>query len=97
MARLICDIAKEINDLWPIPNTHSAKPYLLNMLRLKKITDYNGIITPKDTIGFFLALSFGFKGENAQKLKAELKELADTVKRTHGSTAGLDMAMPKLS
>lgn len=97
MSRLLCEIGAEIASLWPISKTHSAKPYLLILQRLKTMHDSNGMDTPKDIISMFLALASDFTGEDAVRLKAELKVLMDSIPRNRGTVKGLTMEAPALA
>ena len=95
MTRLISDIANEIQELWRIPYTHTSRPYLMIMLKLKHMNDYNGLIPAKDIITSFLSTSFtAFKGDDAKRIREELKIMVDSVKRVNKSITGLEMGLP---
>ena len=91
MARLICEIAAEIQTLWNVPKTHIVRPYLIAMHRLKTMRDFNGIDTPKDILATFIQCSNAFVGEDAKRIKDEIRELIATVPRTCKSSPGLVM------
>ncbi len=73
--RQISDIAYEIKRLWK--NVYfGAKPYLDAMCTLSTITDNYGYDSAKSIILYFLANASGFRGEDAKRIKAELKAIA---------------------
>ncbi len=55
----------------PVP----AKPYLDGMLALDKVTDNYGFDSAHMIIAYFLGNSKAWKGENANKLKNELRRM----------------------
>ncbi len=70
--RAICEIASEIRRLWR-PVYFGAKPYLDAMLCLQKKTDKYGVEDAKTIVLYFLSNASTFRGEDAKRLKAELK------------------------
>ncbi len=74
MARLIKEIAKEIRDKWPKVSPW-AKPYLDAMMTLNTIQDYYWMDSAEEIVIRFLSNAQSFKGEDAKRLKGELKSL----------------------
>ena len=74
MARPIYEIALEIKSLWKKPY-FGAVPYLDAMVYLNSIDDYYFLDTAKEVVLYFLANASTFRGEDARRLKAELKSL----------------------
>lgn len=74
MARPIYEIALEIKSLWKKPY-FGAVPYLDAMVHLDSIDDYYFLDTAKEVVLYFLANASTFRGEDARRLKAELKSL----------------------
>lgn len=74
MARLIKEIAKEIKDKWPKVSPW-AKPYLDAMMTLNTIQDYYWMDSAEEIVIRFLSNAQSFKGEDAKRLKGELKSL----------------------
>jgi hypothetical protein len=80
MARPINVIAKDIQAAWPNVNP-CAEPYLQGMLSPRSVTleDRYGYDDVKTLVLYFLSNASSFRGEQARKLKAELKQiLADS-------------------
>jgi hypothetical protein len=74
MSRKIFQIANDIIEHWP--NVHyAAKPYLDAMQQLTTMQDSYGEDSARTVITYFLANAASFRGEDARRLKAELKEL----------------------
>jgi hypothetical protein len=74
MARPIYEIALEIKSLWKKPY-FGAVPYLDAMVHLNSIDDYFFLDSAKEVVLYFLANASTFRGEDARRLKAELKSL----------------------
>lgn len=74
MARPIYEIALEIRSLWKKPY-FGAVPYLDAMVHLDTIQDYYFMDSAKEVILYFLANASTFRGEDAKRLKKELKDL----------------------
>lgn len=71
--RTISAIAEEILQTWKNPNIH-AKPYLNAMLYLGTGKDSYGLDSATDIVLRFLCNASGFRGADARRLKAELKQ-----------------------
>lgn len=72
--RPIFRIANEILEHWPKP-FHAAIPYIKAMRDLTKITDHYGCESASTIIVYFLANSSTFRGEQARRLKDELRAM----------------------
>ena len=72
--RKINEIAKEILRIWKKPY-FGAVPYLEAMLKLETIDDYYGFDDAKSIINYFLANATYWRGEDARRIKKELKEI----------------------
>lgn len=73
--RPIYEIAGEIRRHWK-KVYFGAVPYLDAMSTLDSITDSYGQDSAKSIIIYFLSNATTFKGEDARRLKAELKKVA---------------------
>lgn len=67
-------IAREIRDTWK-PINYAAKPYHAAMLELDKITDQYYHDDAKSIVLYFLANAQTWRGENARRIKKELRAL----------------------
>lgn len=67
-------IAAEIKRLWR-PVWFGAVPYLEAMGTLTSINDSYGLDSAKSIVVYFLANAAQFKGEDARRIKAELKAI----------------------
>lgn len=68
-------IAREIRQTWP--NVwFGAKPYLDAMSSLNSINDDYGLDSGKSIVLYFLSNARTWKGEDAKRIKAELKRMA---------------------
>ena len=74
MSRPIHEIAYEIRRTWKNPY-FGAVPYLDAMCSLNSINDKYGFDDGRSIVLYFLSNARGFKGEDAKRLKAELKAL----------------------
>ena len=74
MARSLSTIAREIEGSWPKVN-YAARPYLDAMKELESIDDMFYMDTAKSVVLYFLANAGSFRGEDARRLKAELRSL----------------------
>ena len=74
MSRPIYEIAYEIRRVWKNPY-FGAVPYLDAMCSLNSINDKYGFDDGRSIVLYFLSNARGFKGEDAKRLKAELKAL----------------------
>lgn len=73
--RPICEIAREIKKSWGDKIYFGAKPYLSAMLSLNSISDSYGCDNAGSIIRYFLANASTFRGEDAKRIKAELKAM----------------------
>jgi hypothetical protein len=73
--RPINEIAREIRKYWE--NVHfSARPYLDAMLSLHGSNEKYGYDDARSIIIYFLSNARSFKGEDAKRIKTELKQIA---------------------
>ena len=72
--RHLYSIAAEIHTLWPKPY-FGAVPYIQAMHSLSDITDMYGMDSADYIIRYFLANAGTWRGEDARRIKAELREL----------------------
>ena len=75
MPRPLHEIAREIRGDWKNVN-FAAKPYLDAMGELNAITDSYYQDSAKSVVLYFLSNASAWRGENAKRIKAELKALA---------------------
>lgn len=73
-SRSLRTIAMEIKKEWN-PVNHAAKPYLLAMSTLDKMTDQYGMDSAYSIVQHFLSNSSTWRGEAARRIKAELKQM----------------------
>lgn len=74
--RALCDIAQDIGRSWKKPY-FGAVPYLQAMHCLHAITDSYGADDAKSIVLYFLCNATTWRGDDARRLKAELKQLAE--------------------
>jgi hypothetical protein len=74
MKRPIYEIAAEIRKTWP-KVYFGAVPYLDAMECLDKVTDSYGQDSAKSIVCYFLANSGTWRGEDAKRIKIELKSI----------------------
>lgn len=74
MKRSIKVIAQEIKKTWPKVN-YGAVPYLNAMLELDSINDRYYEDSAKSMVLYFLSNATTWRGEDAKRIKLELKEL----------------------
>ena len=67
-------IAAEISRTWPSPN-YAAIPYLSAMRSLNTIDDGYGYEDAKGIVLYFLSNAGSWRGDDARRIKAELKAL----------------------
>ena len=67
-------IAAEINQTWPRVN-FAARPYLDAMARLSSVEDTYGYEDGRGVVLYFLSNASTWRGPDAKRIKAELKEL----------------------
>lgn len=75
MTRKIYQIAAEIRQDWKNVN-YAAAPYLDAMLDLGTMEDFYGLDSAQSIVLYFLANAGSWRGENARRIKAELKSMA---------------------
>lgn len=75
MERRIFEIARDIQKEWGDKVYFGAKPYLEAMLFLSTPKDKYGFDSASEIVNYFLANASTFRGDNAKKLKSELKEI----------------------
>ena len=74
--RTFSEIAKEIKTLWKKPY-FGAEPYIEAMLEIRS-SDKNApylFETAKDIVPYFLSNATTWRGEDAKRIKAELKAM----------------------
>jgi hypothetical protein len=74
MSRPIHEIAYEIRRVWKKPY-FGAVPYLDAMCGLSSISDKYGFDDARSIVLYFLSNAGSFKGDDAKRLKTELKAL----------------------
>lgn len=67
-------IAKEIKKTWVKPY-FGAVPYLDAMAQLDSVTDKYGYDSGKSMVLYFLGNAATWRGDDAKRIKAELKEM----------------------
>lgn len=72
--RTIREIAIDIRQHWP-KVYYGAEPYLAAMSYLYTINDRYGYDSARSILEYFLANASTFRGEDARRLKAEIKAL----------------------
>lgn len=72
--RPISVIAAEISASWKSPN-YAAIPYLSAMRSLNTIEDNYGYDSGKSVVLYFLSNAGSWRGDDARRIKAELKAL----------------------
>ena len=72
--RPLYTIAAEIRKTWANVN-FAAKPYLDAMGSLDKVTDSYGMDSAKSIVLYFLSNASTYRGEDAKRIKAELKAM----------------------
>ena len=73
--RTLSAIAREIYKTWPKVN-YAAVPYLEAMSQLESINDKFYEDSAKSVVLYFLANANTWRGEDAKRIKAELKKMA---------------------
>lgn len=66
-------IARDIRRAWPKPN-YAAKPYLDALSELDSAKDNYGYDSAESVVRYFLANAATFRGDDAKRLKQELKD-----------------------
>jgi cobyric acid synthase len=72
--RPIHEIAHEIDQKWP-KKYFGAVPYLQAMFYLEDKTSMYGVESAKSIVVYFLSNASTFKGEDAKRIKKELKQM----------------------
>jgi len=74
--RSIHQIAREIRSDWKKVN-FAAEPYLRAMSALSTVQDTYGADDARGIVLYFLANAATYRGENAKRLKLELKQVCN--------------------
>lgn len=74
MARPLYEIAREIRKAWAKVSPY-AEPYLEAMESLDSINDNYYLDSGKSIVLYFLSNASTWRGEDARRIKAELKEM----------------------
>ena len=74
MARPLYEIAREIRKTWTKVSPY-AEPYLEAMQSLNTINDNYYLDSGKSIVLYFLSNANTWRGEDARRIKAELKEM----------------------
>lgn len=74
MARPLYEIAREIRKAWTKVSPY-AEPYLEAMESLNTIDDNYYLDSGKSVVLYFLSNASTWRGEDARRIKAELKEM----------------------
>ena len=72
--RALYVIAREIRKDWTKVN-YAARPYLDAMASLDSINDQYHYDSGKSVVLYFLANAAGWRGENAKRIKTELRSM----------------------
>ena len=72
--RTLNEIAREVRSDWANVN-YGARPYLNAMLQLETVEDKYGWDSGRSTVLYFLSNASTWRGENAKRIKAELKTM----------------------
>lgn len=73
-SRSLYQVAQEIRATWPRPY-YAAVPYLEAMASLDKVSDQYGMDSGKSIVLYFLGNATTWRGEDARRIKAELKAM----------------------
>lgn len=74
MARSIREIAADVESSWAKVN-YAARPYLDAMYSLDNVQDTYWMDSGASIVRYFLSNASTFRGDDARRLKAELKAL----------------------
>lgn len=77
--RKINEIAKEIRSSWKHVSPY-AEPYLQAMEEINNITDNYFYDSAESIVLYFLSNAAGFRGNDARRIKKELKDMCATLK-----------------
>lgn len=72
--RPLYEVAADIRASWPKPY-FGAEPYIHAMESLSKISESYGYDGASDIVRYFLSNASTWRGEDARRIKAELKSL----------------------
>lgn len=72
--RPLFEIANEIRHTWAHVSP-AAEPYLHALRYLSSVNEYYGLDSATEIIDRFLANATGWRGEDARRIKAELRSL----------------------
>jgi len=72
--RTLQTIAQDIKANWPKVN-YAARPYLDAMHTLEKVSDNYLYDSGRSIVLYFLSNASGWRGEEAKRIKAELKAM----------------------
>lgn len=70
--RPLCDIAREIKEVWR-PVNYAAAPYLDAMLSLDQVSENYYADDGKSVVLYFISNAASWRGEDARRIKAELR------------------------
>jgi len=79
MSRPIYEIAREVRKDWKNVN-YAAKPYLDAMSDLTSINDAYYHDSGYSIVAYFLGNASSWRGDNARRIKAELKDILKTAR-----------------
>jgi hypothetical protein len=74
--RTVRDIAMDIKKCWKSPS-HYAEPYIDAMMQIEKVSDNYICDTGHGVVLYFLANASAWRGEDARRIKQELRDLLD--------------------
>lgn len=79
-ARPLYEIAEDILRAWreertSSHTTYAARPYVMAMLHMSTVDDNYGAETGRECVAYALSNLSQWRGENARRLKAELKAI----------------------
>lgn len=73
--RPLYQVAEEIARVWGSKVNYAARPYLSAMMQMSSISDKFGCDDGRSVVLYFLSNASSFRGEDARRLKAELKQM----------------------
>lgn len=73
--RTIREIALDIKNSWPKLSPYAA-PYVDAMLTMNSVDDNYYLDSCREVIARFLCNASGFRGEDARRIKLELREIS---------------------
>lgn len=72
--RPLTEIAADILRTWPKPY-FGAVPYIQAMATMTSISEHYGLDTGRSIVTYFLSNATTWRGEDARRIKAELKSM----------------------